>query len=240
MSICESLYLAVIFVIVSILIDCINTRRSKLLTEYVYDENNRLGDILLMFLPFMALFYASEFWMALLYLVPVIMFGGFLQWVMYRFRYLNNGPTMVYFMGPGSCLLAILGYFLFFHHGWLSTGGEDIPALNHSQSEVSWLSFWPYAIYTVIFFSALTNVNKPNSESTENLVVIMLLSFNILPLFTNFYWWALSIGAASFFFFITFLMKRMEGSSRGAMGMVASYFYMMAAVGSVMAYAIFY
>lgn len=226
-----------LFSIALAIIDCHTDRKKKTSSENPDFRGDRASDLVI-FTPFVALFYTENFWLNLACTLPVILVSFMAQIFFYRKGFLNHPPELLT-LAPGSYLLTVIGYFLFFHTGLqASSDGESTPqAAETSQPLYTWLSFWPYAVYIICFLFSIT---RKSSNGIFVSTLIIVLAVTILPFFTGHYWWAMLAG----FCLLAVTMKRaldvLEPGSGGALSVVGGYFYSLAAFSSVLIYAILY
>ncbi|MCW8128695.1 hypothetical protein [Microbulbifer halophilus] len=176
-------------------VDCYATIRLTQSSENSTTSKGRLSD-LIFFTPFIALYYHDEFWINLPFTLPLILITVATQGFAYKKGWLKASPeewTMI----PGPYLLAIVGYFMFFREGILTTPSPSstAPEISVEMETSGWVSFWPYITGLSIFLFTITR--KSTDGITLSLLLFTLI-ITILPFFTDHYWWAMGAGLVLF------------------------------------------
>lgn len=221
-----------------VLVDCYALRGKATGAEEVSHRNERLSDLVFL-APFAALFYTEYFWTSLIFTLPIILAVIATQWACHRKRWIDR-PSELILLVPGSYLLTLIVYFIFFHDGFLAESNptpEVIADRTAESSAFTWLGFWPYAIYAFGFLLAITR------KSTDGIclsALLLILAITILPFFTGHYWWSMLAGFGLLLFTGHRAFSILESGSAGAFSLVSGLFYMISAFGSVLAYAFLY
>lgn len=216
-----------------LLLDCRSSIKESPAAGATTGSNDRLSDLALLS-PFIALFYTDTFWTSLLFTVPLILVVLTMQSICYRKGWLSTPPEPLA-LAPGVYLLAILGYFMFFHEGLAgpNAGSENIV----ERDRPSWIDYWPYAAYLITFTFTATR------RSTDGIclsILFLALANCILPFFTDHYWWAMLAGFVMLMLVLNRGLRHLGQDEGGALSMIGGYFYMLTAFGSVIVYAILY
>lgn len=218
-----------LFAAVLAIIDCYIAKAKRETAENVDLRTDRLSDLVI-FAPFLALLYTENFWLNLTGTLPVILVSFLAQTFFYRRDWLKSPPEFLT-LAPGSYLLAVISYFIFFHEGLL-VGSDGEPVVESLS-----FSFWPYAAYVAFFLFAITR------KSTNGIclsTLIMALAVNTLPFFTAHYWWAMAAGFCILIVIVCRAQTALDSGSGGALSFVSGYFYLITALGSILVYAILY
>ncbi|MBB3060944.1 hypothetical protein [Microbulbifer rhizosphaerae] len=221
-----------------VFIDCYAFRKKLADIKEVTHHNERLSDLVL-FVPFAALFYTENFWSNLGCTLPIILAVAATQWTCYKKGWLDSPPELIT-LAPGSYLLTVIAYFVFFHEGVLvdsSSTPEVIPAETSRTGSLFWLDFWPYAVYLVCFLLAIT---RRSMDGIFLSALLLILAITILPFFTGYYWWAMLAGLCVLLLTSHRAFNVMEPGTAGAYSLVSSLFYMIAAFGSMLTYGILF
>ncbi|MCX2800276.1 hypothetical protein OQJ68_00580 [Microbulbifer thermotolerans] len=226
-----------VFASVLAIIDCYIAKKKRKITENSDLRSDRLSDLVVL-TPFLALLYTENFWLNLVCTLPIILTSFLAQTFFYRKGWLASPPEFLT-LSPGSYLLAVVGYFIFFHQGFLGDSNMDsaLTTAGESKSPYSWLNLWPYAAYLVFFLFATT---RKSTNGIYLSILIMVLAVNILPFFTGYYWWSMLAGFCILAVTVRRAMDVLEPGSGGAVSFVGGYFYLITAFGSILAYAILY
>lgn len=96
---------------------------------------------------------------------------------------------------------------------------------------------WPYAIYLLSFLIAIT---RKESDTIGLAILLLVPTITVLPFFTGHYWWAMAAGFCLLIAAIQRAFKYAEPGSGGALSVIGGFFYLMAAFGSILIYAILY
>ncbi len=217
-------------------IDCYSSLKRENNAAHSPSSEARLSDFVF-FTPFIALYYHDEFWISLPFTLPLIIATVAVQSFFHKRGWLKSPPE-IWAMIPGPYLLAIVGYFMFFREGILSEPAPEAgveSALGESAS--SWLDFWPYAVGLILFLFTMT-ARRTDSIGFSHLLFIPAIT--ILPFFTDSYWWTMLAGFVLFLIAVHRMFRVMNSDHIGGASVMGGYFYMMAAFGSVVVYAILY
>ena len=229
---------------VTMSLDCHFQKKAKANSLDTYDINHRLSDTLMLFAPYTILFFSENFWINTLYLIPLFLYAILIMQLAYKKGWSPVGPAMVLITFPGSVMVTVIIYYIFFHDGVMSpevTQPTDTGIANEENSN----PLWPFFIYGLLLFTQLVYglaERKKGEEANKsaNFLFLQVLGFNILPLFSQHYWWLMLAGAIMFFAIVQSVVNRMELTSRGGIGFVLIYSYMMAATASIVLYAILF
>lgn len=202
--------------------------------EGIHTSKDRLSD-LVVFSPFVALFYTEGFWNHLLWTFPPILAVTATQWACHRKGWLGSPPELVP-LAAGSYLLATAAYFLFFHEGLLE-GSPTTPEEVRAKGQSTWATYWPYAGYFICFLLS-TAPKKPGSIVLS--LLFLIPAATILPFFTGHYFWFMLLGALFVLLAIRRGIKKAEAGSAGALSVIGGYFYAITAFGSLLVYAVLY
>ncbi|WP_250460117.1 hypothetical protein [Microbulbifer litoralis] len=222
--------------LLALAIDCYATAKQAQGSGNPVSPEGRLSDFVF-FTPFIALYYHDEFWLSLLFTLPLILVTVAAQAFLRQKSWLK-GPSEVWVMIPGPYLLTTIGYFMFFREGILADPPPD-PAIEISgkAGDSSWLDFWPYAVGLALFLLTIA-ARRTDSICLGHLFFIPAIT--ILPFFTDHYWWTMLSGFVLFLVCVHRMFKVMNSDHISAASIMSGYFYMMAAFGSLVVYAIFY
>ncbi len=214
-------------------------------TDLDYNGELDILDNILLFSPFVALFYVDSFWLNLSYLAVIIAAVAILRGILYKFGIYKYPPTLVLSTGPGSFFLVIIIYFSIFHEGALSTSSSGIEAELESSETGSANGFSLYYLigsllaYVCITLSVIFKLRSSNEFSGASLI-FALLGFNIIPFFTGYFWWSMLASLFLFFGLLSYAYKQESGRNLGSVGWVFLYLYMLAATFSCILYAILF
>ncbi len=209
-----------------------------------YKINQRLSYTLMLLAPYAILFFSDNFWINILYLVPLFLYAALLAQLAYKKGWSPVGPAMVFVTFPGSVGVTVIIYYIFFHEGVLSPDVTQLANTGIANKEHT-ISLWPFYIYGLLLFTQLVYgliERKKGAETNKSVdfLFIQVLAFNILPLFTQHYWWLMLAGVIMFFAIVQSVANRMKLSSRVGMRFVLIFFYMMAATASIVLYTILF
>lgn len=219
--------------------------KQKNSTDLDYNGELDILDNLLLFSPFVVLFYVDSFWLNLSYLAAIIAAVAILRWMLYKFGVYKYPPTLVISTGPGSFFLVIIIYYSIFHEGALSTSSSGIASGLESSETGSTNSFSLYYLigsivaYVIIGLSVIYKLRSSDEFSGASLI-FALLSFNIIPFFTGHFWWSMLASLFLFFSLMSYAYKQDIGRNLGSVGSVFLYFYMVVATLSCILYAILF
>jgi len=205
-----------------------------------FDLNTRNSSFLLSFTPFIALFYTEHFWLTLLYLVPLYLYFGILMFIANKKNWCPFFKFDIALYGSSGLIVTIIAYFIWFHEGLLSSPQTGVELTINKDTT---LTVWPFYVFAFLFVSAFfTHQLLPKKQRSESnvafiVLVIQAISYPILALFTEYYWWSMLAGLVAYIISMPILLRPLTGSSRGGIGFVLSYIYMMAATGSILVYA---
>lgn len=187
------------------------------------------------FSPFIALAYTDHFWTSLLWTLPVILAVTATQRVFYRKGWLDT-PSELVVLAPGSYLLVIIAYFMFFHEGLVESSPVE-PETAGTGAPSSWSIYWLSALYVTCFLLAIV---PKKADSTFLSLVFLIPAITILPFFTGHYFWFMLLGFLLLLVSVHRGIKHMEAGSVGALSAIGGYFYLLAAFASIVVYAILY
>lgn len=215
---------------------------AKLLNSY--DVNHRLSNNLILFAPYAILFFSDNFWINTLYLVPLFLYAILIMQLAYKKGWAPVGPAMVLITFPGTVVVTVIIYYIFFHEGVMSPEVAQLADTKIANKENT-SPLWPFYIYGLLLFTQLVYglIERKKGEKANQSVAflfIQVLGFNILPLFTQQYWWLMLVGVIIFFAILLSVTNRIKLTSRGGIGFVLIFFYMMAATVSIVLYAILF
>ena len=191
-------------------------------------KSHRLGDSIMVFTPFITLFYHDHFWQAVLfYLIPFNCYCALLTYVFYRWKKIEFSREIIFMNGTGGATLTLIAYYLFFHEGALDD--EPVAAANEMQTNHAWWAWWPFAV--VLFSGGLTALL--NSEKMLWVLAGILL---VLPFFSHHPLWAMALASLVFLLVCLSLAERQSNGAYVALFM----FYMMAQMVTLIIYAVLF
>ena len=241
MDLYTSVGVVALLILVSILGDYQQKIKSERDPNIELDPNNNFAGTVVMFTPFVALFYSDQFYLALLLMSALVLYGYVLVTLAKHYGLIGYGSEIIRTVGPGSIMLSVIGYYLFFHSGSLS---NEITVQPVKQDLA--LNFWPLYVYGgLILLAAImkwaANKSEKIVELNEMAVIVAIVILNILPFFTHFYWWAMLISFIVFIIiFITLMGVHKDPSVKGAFGFVVGYVFMLISGVNIAVYAIFF
>lgn len=213
-----------------------------------FDYNDRSVTFILSFTPFAALFYADHFWLSLLYMVPLYAYFGSIMYVATKKSWCKFMTHDMYLYPSSGLIVTIICYFIWFHGGILSP--DDTNTINgntvSAAKEISSPSVWPYYIFGALAASILITILyvrlklDSKSSTAANLLLPTAIIFPLLPLFIDSYWWGMLATFVSVLIMMPLATDQLPVSSRGGIGFVVGYIYMMAATLSILLYAILF
>ncbi|MFC6634141.1 hypothetical protein [Microbulbifer taiwanensis] len=226
--------LITILAVLAVAIDCYVTGRKTDDSGTRSANSDRLSDLAL-FAPFLALFYTENFWTSLACTLSIILITATSQWFCHRKGWLN-APSELITLVPGSILLTVVIYFIFFHDGFAEATPHDLVEANDGE-HTSWTGYWVSALYFICFLLAAV---PKKSDATFLSLLLLIPAITILPFFTGHYFWFMLLGLLLLLISVHRGFKNLETGSGGALSAVGGYFYMLAAFASIAVYAILY
>lgn len=234
MNYIQFLYVFVALVPLSVFLDCHNTQKAQRQEDYEFDENARASDIVMLFSPFFALFYADTFWLVLAGITAITAVGMLLQYIAKISNRLRSGPELMAYNLLGVTIILLLIYWFGFHDGVaiLDLSAKDHEASNAQLNDSLGWTWWPYASYALlgVYVAVICSVEKLQSSG----IWVLMAVFNILPFFTDYYWTSLMLGVLFYYLSLTVLARRWGTGSGAAAAFLI--FYMFALGGSVLVY----
>lgn len=189
-------------------------------------KSHFLSDSLALFAPFAALLYHENYWQVLLfYFVPLHLYFVGLAWLLKRKFVEFPSFEMISTVASGSFILSIIAYYLFFHQGAMAEAPKEVvQTIDHP-----WWIWWPFAgIVLSAWITALIN--------SEKLIWALGMVLLILPYFSHHPLWAM-LSTVVAMFWCCFSMAQKQGNSAYVAFLM---FYLLAQVGSLIVYAIFF
>jgi len=205
-----------------------------------FDLNTRNSNFLISFTPFIALFYTENFWLTLLHLIPLYLYFAILMFIANKKDWCPFFKADISIYGSSGLVVTIIAYFIWFHEGVLSTPDTEAKLIETKETAPV---FWPFYVFVTLFVSAFfANTFQPKKNRSESntafiVLTIQAIGYPILALFTDYYWWSMLVGLIAYAVSILILLRPLPDSSRGGIGFVLSYIYMMIATGSILVYA---
>ncbi len=218
-------------------------QQQKLKEEYKITEQK--PEMLIFIVGLSSLFYSEVFWQYIgMYVLPLFIFCFFCQSIakrLFSYRYSNEQVSSI---ATSSLVIPIFIYFIFMHDGALSNEPQVIS--NNLENTVSNTSFslfdyWPYgvaAIILLVHYLSTYGKGKKRQEANGLLVLLMLVSYPLLPFFTSQYWLALLIFSISYIF-AQFQSANHAGGGAGAISAFIM-FYMYASFMSILVYGLLF
>ena len=211
-----------------------------------FDYNDRSTTFILSFTPFAALFYADHIWLSLLYMVPLYAYFGIIMYIATRKSWCKYMTHDMYLYPSSGLIVTIICYFIWFHGGVLSP--DDASAVGKTalaSKEISPPSVWPYYVFgglsgSILITILYTRLKRESKSSSANLLLPTAIIFPLLPLFIDSYWWGMLATLISMLIMMPLATDQLPVSSRGGVGFVIGYIYMMAATLSILLYAILF
>ncbi len=205
-----------------------------------FDLNSRSSGFVLSFAPFLALFYTEHFWITLIYLIPLYLYFGLLMYIANKKQWCPFFVTDIAVYGSSGLMVTVIAYFIWFHEGVLSPQETEMVTVE-TKNMASVV--WPFYVMTGLFIVGFLinrlapKKNRSEANSAFMMVAIQAISYPILALFTDYYWWTMLAGLVAYAVALPIILRALPDSSRGGIGFVLGYIYMMAATGSILLYA---
>jgi len=228
-----------------IYIDFRNKRAADNNPDIEFDYNGRGTTFVMMFSPFVTLFYTDFFWTALLYMVPLYVYFSVLMVIANKKSWCPFSKADL-FIASSGLTTTVLAYYIWFHKGILVPQTTALTTSSSHSSNNADPSIWPYYVFGIllatILISALyeKNSNSKKSGLASSLLAPVAVIFPLLPLFIESYWWGMLASLMSLILVMPIISKLLPISTRGGMSFVVSYIYMMAATLSIILYAILF
>jgi hypothetical protein len=211
------------------------TARNPETGEY---KAQRISDSFTLFAPFALLYFHENFWHNLIfYFIPLYVYFLSLAWVMQKKFHLASAFDMLLSVGVGSFVLVIIGYYIFFHKGALSTVESKAPAL-HDTDEINWLIWWPIPLVTITVLTAVLMFKKIG-ERAEILLFPVALVLLVVPFFSHHPYWLMMLSTLLFFYLCVFAAKQCGSDGKAAYSAIL-FFYMMAQMAALIIYAVLF
>ena len=219
----------IVFLILSIVYPLLYLRDIRIRSKPDVDvkQSPLTSDSVVLFAPFITLFYHDNFWPALLYyFLPFFGYCAVVTFAIQRWKKVDAQLQMIAIHGVGSVILTLVAYYLFFHEGTLA----DEPVATQSDTHTShWWQWWPFV---VVVLTAWLTV-KLNSEKW---IWFLGIAFLVLPFFSHHPLWLMLLTSLAFLQ-VTFSLAQKQGSG----AYVAFFmFYMMAQVATLILYAVLF
>lgn len=185
------------------------------------------SDSLVLFAPFLTLFYHDHFWGVLVYyFLPLQLYCFLVAYGLQRWKKNDGLRAMSVVNGTGSLMLTLIAYYLFFHEGSLS---EDVAAAPNNPDASHWWSWWPFALIVLAgWLTAILN--------SEKLIWLLGLVFLVVPFFSHHPLWAMSLASLAFLL-VCFALAERQGSGAYVAFFI---FYMLAQMGALIIYAVLF
>lgn len=194
--------------------------------ETNYKSDPYLSDSLVLFSPFITLFYHEHFWSALLcYFFPFYAYCLVVTYGVSCWKKSGAYLQMLVLNGGGSVLLTLIGYYLFFHTGALV---EDTVVTSDSEGKPWWI-WWPFIL--IALSGALTA-----ALNSEKLLWVLGIGLLIVPFFSHHPLWAMGM-ASLVFMLVCFSLAQQQGNSAYVALLM---FYMMAQMAALIIYAVLF
>lgn len=186
-----------------------------------------LSDSLVLFAPFLALFYHDHFWSVLVcYFLPFQLYCFLVAYGLRRWKETDALRQMSAINGIGSLMLTLITYYLFFHEGALT---EDVVTTPNNEDANHWWSWWPFALIVVAgWLTAALN--------SEKLIWVLGVVFLVVPFFSHHPLWAMALASLAFLL-VCFSLAEQQGN--GAY-VAFVFFYMLAQMGALIIYAVLF
>lgn len=233
------LNLLVIFLAASSLllvaVDSLRNKTGSQNPEEKSENSESASNVLLVLSPYLSLLYPDEFWKGLFLLASISLMTWTLQKYSYKMGWLKYYPEYV-FLIPGSCLISTIIFFLFFHKGQFHTLSPEFFESGLDTNKF-WGAIWPTLLY---LFGIIFGFSRKSPEwiSIGSLTIILL--FNFLPFFTDYYWLCMVAGISIFAIIIQRLTPRLKLSVRGGFAFISAIGYLTAAFISIIIYALIF
>ena len=210
--------------------------------EIEYDHNDNSRKFIIVFTPFCVLFFTEQFWLHLLYLVPLYAyfigltyFASKKGWALYMKHEISMHAS-------SGVMMTILAYFIWFHEGILTPETSTATTPTDMATFPLVHTLWPYyafagLIVAIIIASLYEHFRKINTSISGKLFVVMAFANPLLPLFTHYFWWGQLAGAVVFIAVLSYMTSRAKLNVQGGMQFFMGYVYMMVLTLSVIIYA---
>ncbi len=205
-----------------------------------FDLNSRNSGFVLSFAPFLALFYTEHFWITLLYLIPLYLYFGLLMYIANKKQWCPFFVTDIAIYGSSGLMVTIIGYFIWFHEGVLSPSETTVVSVANEKAVIV---VWPFYVMAGLFIAGFivnklaSKKNRSEANAAFKILALQAIGYPVLPLFTDYYWWTMLAGLVAYVIALPIILRVLTDSSRGGIGFVLGYIYMMAATGSILLYA---
>lgn len=202
--------------------------RNRVESETGTYQPDRLSDSVVVFAPFITLFYHDHFWQAFLYyLIPFNCYCALMMYSVYRWKRVSSSREMIIVNSTAGVPLTLIAYYLFFHQGTLA----NEPATIHVEEQVNhtWWAWWPFAV--ILFSGGLTAI-----LNSEKMLWVSGVIFLLLPFFSHHPLWAMAVASLVFLLVCLSLAERQRNGAYVALFM----FYMIGQIAALIAYAVFF
>jgi hypothetical protein len=189
-------------------------------------KSRGLSDSLVLFAPFLVLFYHDNFWGVLVYyFVPLQLYCLLIVSGVQRWKKTDVLLEMSVVNGAGSLILTVIAYYLFFHEGALTQEPGPTPDVDTANV---W-SWWPFALIVLAsWLTAILNSGK--------IVWVLAAAVLVVPFFSHHPLWAMSLASLAFMLVCFSLAQRQKNGAY-----VAFFFiYMLAQMGALIIYAVLF
>lgn len=189
-------------------------------------ESPVLSDSVVLFAPFLILFYHDHFWGVLIYyFLPLQLYCFLVAYGLQRWKKTDGLRQMAMINGTGSVMLTLIAYYLFFHQGALT---EEVTATPNMDA-THWWSWWPFALIVVAgWLTAALN--------SEKLIWVLGVVFLVVPFFSHHPLWAMSLASLAFLL-VCFSLAEQQGNSAYV---AFVFFYMLAQMAALIIYAVLF
>lgn len=198
--------------------------------------SQRASDSLTLVTPFALLYYHEAFWHNLIfYFVPLYLYFLSLAWIAQRKFRLESACAMLLVLMGGNFMLAIIGYFIFFHEGSLAPEKEVVETV--VETPTSLWAWWPIA--AGVLSAVIARVILQYRKNTETLLLPLAPVFLILPFFSHHPYWAMLLNTVMFFYVLGVAAQK---SGSGGAGAYSAFFifYLMAQFFALIVYAVLF
>lgn len=190
-------------------------------------KSQSLSDSVVLFAPFLVLFYHDHFWGVLVcYFLPFQLYCFLVAYALRRWKKTDALREMSVINGVGSLMLVLIAYYLFFHEGALT---EEVVAEPNKVDVNHWWSWWPFVL--IVLAGWLTAV-----LNSEKLIWILGVIFLVVPFFSHHPLWAMALASLAFLLVCFSLAERQGNGAYVAL----VYFYMLAQMAALIIYAVFF
>lgn len=218
-----------------VIFDSLNARKEETIPNTAGQSPGELSNSLLFVPPLFSTLYPDDFWQAIAFLASFSLLTASLRAILHKAGWLRQSVEYIYLL-PGSCLISIVIYFIFYHDGQMHDASIDS---FKTGTVTPWSpdKSWPWVIYMAGNLFAIT---RKDSGGISSAILAVILLFNFLPFFTGYFWISMIAGFSVFSVIVQRLSSRLEDSVRGSFVFVSTIAYLTATFLSVFVYAVLY